>query len=142
MAARWCRVSVLDLRLRIDKEPNYSVLVPSMNGWLSSNNRGKWATYHRLIAQWRNSASWACVSAKVRPMERVYVLAELRFRDARRRDPANWYPTVKACVDGMVDAGVIRDDRADFLVGPDMRLGPKSPNVGMGAIYLHMWRLE
>jgi crossover junction endodeoxyribonuclease RusA len=32
-----------------------------------------------------------------------------------RHDVGNTYPTVKACVDGTVDAGVLRDDRAEFV---------------------------
>jgi hypothetical protein len=41
-----------------------------------------------------------------------------------RVDPANYYPTFKACVDGIVDAAVIADDDSTRLIGPDMRRGP------------------
>ena len=43
----------------------------------------------------------------------------------RRRDPANWYPSFKAAVDGLVDAGLLDDDDHTRVVGPDMRLGHK-----------------
>ncbi|MFC6883380.1 hypothetical protein [Actinomadura yumaensis] len=42
----------------------------------------------------------------------------------RRRDPANWAPSAKAAVDGLVAAGVLDDDDHTRVVGPDMRLGP------------------
>ncbi len=35
--------------------------------------------------------------------------------DSRRRDPHNLYPTVKACLDGMVDAGCWPDDTPDYV---------------------------
>lgn len=41
----------------------------------------------------------------------------------RRRDPANWYPSFKALLDGLVDQGVLQDDDHTRLVGPDMRIG-------------------
>lgn len=33
----------------------------------------------------------------------------------RKRDPHNWTPTVKAIVDGLVDAGVWPDDNSDWV---------------------------
>ncbi|MGD1219973.1 hypothetical protein AB9Q10_16270 [Streptomyces krungchingensis] len=41
----------------------------------------------------------------------------------RRRDPANWYGSFKAAIDGLVDAGLFEDDDHTRVVGPDMRLG-------------------
>lgn len=42
----------------------------------------------------------------------------------RKVDPANLYPSFKAAVDGLIDAGVLADDDARHVIGPDMRLGP------------------
>jgi crossover junction endodeoxyribonuclease RusA len=42
-----------------------------------------------------------------------------------RWDPNNLWPTVKAIVDGMVEAGVLVDDDHKHLIGPDMRRGEK-----------------
>jgi hypothetical protein len=33
----------------------------------------------------------------------------------------NYYPTAKAILDGLVDAGVLPDDNDDHVTGPDMR---------------------
>ncbi|MFF7603471.1 hypothetical protein [Streptomyces mirabilis] len=50
----------------------------------------------------------------------------------RVRDPANWYPSFKAAIDGLTDkkrkgqvltVGVLSDDSDEHVVGPDMRLG-------------------
>jgi hypothetical protein len=57
--------------------------------------------------------------------QRVHVLGVLRPATKGRRDPANWYPTFKAMLDGVVDAGVLEDDDHTRVDGPDMRLGWK-----------------
>ncbi|MGJ5895121.1 hypothetical protein ACSCBZ_24675 [Streptomyces niveiscabiei] len=56
--------------------------------------------------------------------QRAHILGVLHPTDRSRRDPANWYPSFKAAVDGLVDAGLFEDDDHTRVVGPDMRLGP------------------
>jgi crossover junction endodeoxyribonuclease RusA len=68
----------------------------------------------------------ALAAAKPGPLfQRAHVLGVMHPATARRADPANWYPSFKACVDGLVDAGLLDDDDHTRLVGPDMRLGEK-----------------
>jgi hypothetical protein len=74
----------------------------------------------RLI---REKTGWTVFAAKVPKLQRAHILVELRFWEARRRDPANWAPSIKAAIDGVVDAGVLEDDDATHLDGPDIRLG-------------------
>jgi len=67
----------------------------------------------------------ALAAAKPGPLfQRAHILGVLCPATAgRRRDPANWYGSFKAAVDGLVDAGVLEDDDHTRVVGPDMRLG-------------------
>ncbi|MFE3169297.1 hypothetical protein [Streptomyces sp. NPDC059224] len=67
----------------------------------------------------------ALAAAKPDPLfERAHILGVLHpSTDGRRRDPANWYGSFKAAVDGLVDAGLFEDDDHTRVVGPDMRLG-------------------
>ncbi|WP_411142288.1 hypothetical protein [Streptomyces sp. x-80] len=67
-------------------------------------------------------AAWAA-SRAVPHLERAHIVGVLHPEDRQRRDPANWYPSFKACVDGLVDQGVLDDDDHTRVVGPDMRLG-------------------
>ncbi|MFJ2733714.1 hypothetical protein [Streptomyces sp. NPDC087317] len=68
----------------------------------------------------------ALAAAKPDPLfARAHVLGVLHPPTDGRRDPANWYPTFKAAVDGIVDAGLLEDDDHTRLLGPDMRLGEK-----------------
>ncbi|MFF2650555.1 hypothetical protein [Streptomyces sp. NPDC058045] len=56
---------------------------------------------------------------------RAHVLGILHPPSNRRADPANWYPSFKAAIDGLVDAGLLDDDDHEHLVGPDIRLREK-----------------
>ena len=58
-------------------------------------------------------------------------IVELHYvpRDARRRDRDNLVATLKPCMDGLVDAGVIPDDTPEYLtwtvhIDPPNRLDP------------------
>lgn len=78
-------------------------------------------------------------AAKPGPLlQRAHILGVLHPPTAGRRDPANWYPTFKAAVDGLVDAGLLEDDDHEHVLGPDMRLGHK---VKDGQIVLHVTEL-
>jgi crossover junction endodeoxyribonuclease RusA len=108
--------------------------------FLTANGRGVWMKWHKLTATWRLNAAWAARMAGIpRQGERVRVVAELRFTSKRRRDVANWYPTVKACIDGLVDAHVLVDDSDTYVQGPDMRVGPSDSN---GCVVLHLMPIE
>lgn len=72
-------------------------------------------------------------------LRHAYILGIFHPPSRRRADPANWYPSFKAGIDGLVDAGVIEDDDHTHLVGPDMRIGPV---VTGGQIVLHITELS
>ena len=55
-------------------------------------------------------------------MEVAHCVATLTWRDRRRRDAHNIMPTIKACVDGVVAAGLLPDDDDTHLTGPDLRV--------------------
>jgi hypothetical protein len=57
-------------------------------------------------------------------LQHAYILGVIHPGSRRRIDPANFYPSFKAAVDGLVDAGVLEDDDHTRVVGPDMRIGP------------------
>lgn len=82
----------------------------------------------------------ALADAKPGPLfQRAHILGILHPATNGRRDPANWYPSFKAAVDGLVDAGLLDDDDHTRVAGPDMRLGDK---VKGGQIVLVVRALE
>lgn len=113
---------------------NFAIHLPAGLRLLNANQR----LHHRVRAEitrsLRGAAMAACsestdmraalVAAGDGPaLHRAYILGVLHPPSRRRADAANWYPSFKAAVDGLVDAGVLEDDDHTRLVGPDMRIG-------------------
>ncbi len=98
--------------------------IPAPCDWLNSNQR-----LHRMVsakrtASWRLAAFHAAHPA-VAFMDPVHIVCTVHKTRAGRWDAGNLYPTAKAIVDGLVDAGVIPDDSNEWVTGPDMRAGEK-----------------
>jgi len=67
-------------------------------------------TRARLVKPIRDAAK-SVASGRPAITGPVSIDARFQWADARVRDTSNWLPTVKAMVDGIVDAGVLsRDD--------------------------------
>lgn len=77
----------------------------------------KMARYKRIQA-WKEATAEQWVAHHGRRVidDFVIVHLEIPFKVKRRRDPHNYCGTVlKACVDGLVVAGIIPDDNSDIL---------------------------
>lgn len=89
--------------------------------WLTANGRYHWAKKAERTRSLRFQASVAgelCHEHYTRP---VHVTAHIGYPTNGKADPANAAPTVKALIDGLVDAGVFVDDDHTHLIGPDYR---------------------
>lgn len=126
----------------MDDDCGFRLAVPAAGLlWLTENQRLHWAERNQRIRGWRFATYVAARKAKLPRLDRARIECELLFTDVRRRDPGNWSPTAKACVDGLVDAGVFDDDDYTRVVGPDMRIGPKVTPAKRGVV-LHIHPLE
>ncbi|MEY2232065.1 MULTISPECIES: hypothetical protein [unclassified Streptomyces] len=99
----------------------FLVRLPPGLDLLNANDRLHHHERARKTRALRQAARFA--SRGLPKLDRVHVIGVFHPQDRRRRDPANWYPTFKALLDGLVDQGVIQDDDHTRLVGPDMRIG-------------------
>lgn len=118
---------VSDVPLPEESNPPHSYrleIARFSKGWIDSNSDRRLHHYAkaRKVKLWRDVTAWR--SRGMPTIERCRIVCELRFGDRRKRDPGNWYPTAKACLDGLRDSGVLPDDDAAHVIGPDMRLGP------------------
>lgn len=95
--------------------------------WLNSNQRLHWATKARKTREIRESAAWWARALGEQAMEAVEITAVVHPKTARRFDPHNWQPTVKAAIDGLVDAGLIADDDSSRLISVTFQAGEKDP---------------
>lgn len=132
----------------LDEAAPYRLAIPNLAGWLSANDPRAGRLYFKrshTIAAWRDAGRAHAVKGRLPRIDQVRIIAECCFRDRRHRDPGNYYDTAKAAVDGLVDAGVLVDDSAPYVLGPDMRLGPVLPprSVGgldrLGLLVLHLY---
>ena len=113
---------------------SWTVTIPAPAVWLNANSRADRRREARTRRAWRDAAHIYARQAKLPKLGRASIIAELRFTDKRRRDAHNYYPTVKACIDGMVDYGLLDDDSDEFLVSVDIRRG-----VPLSAVKLGGW---
>lgn len=88
--------------------------------FINANDRLHWRKKAELTKAWREAAANA-VGFEPYHYTRAHITAAIRFPNNIRRDVHNLYPTVKACVDGLVDALLLPDDSDAYIVGPDMR---------------------
>lgn len=86
---------------------------------LSANGREHWAQRARVTKHLRQLA--AIAARPHPPMDRAHLTVRVGWMDKRRRDVANISPTLKALIDGCVDAGLLADDDDTHLIGPDLR---------------------
>lgn len=96
-------------------------LAPSPRPWLNANEREHWGRRKQLSQYYRQAVRSGCRCALVPQLDAAYVMALVSFGSPRRRDAHNVMPTIKACIDGLVDAHVIPDDSDKYLIGPDIR---------------------
>lgn len=88
---------------------------------LTSNQRLHYRAQAQLTRNWRLRT--ALLARHEKPIPHAHVTYWVHATTNRRRDVGNYYPTVKACLDGIVDAGVLDDDSDKYVVGPDPRPG-------------------
>lgn len=103
---------------------SWTIALPAGLTLMNSNQRLHHHQRHGLTKVLRTAGWTAARNAKIPHLEHAYAVGILCPPDRGRRDPANWYPSFKALVDGCVDAGVLEDDDSTRLLGPDMRIGP------------------
>lgn len=92
--------------------------------FINSNQR-----YHRhqeakMTKAWRETAALRAAGIPTFT-SKVHITAHIFKPRAGRFDPNNLAGTSKACVDGLVDAGLLVDDSLEYVIGPDHRYGGK-----------------
>ena len=100
------------------------VSVPAPCVMLNSNVRSHRHAAAKLTKQWRMAAKIAARQVPTPDLPKpVRVMAYVWKARANHYDVCNLYPTIKACLDGAVDAGWLLDDDFMHVLGPDMRHG-------------------
>lgn len=82
---------------------------------LNLNHRQHHMVRAKAVREVREAACLLARSAKIPACRKVRVTLVYTPRDGRRRDSLNLVPMLKACEDGLVDAGVVPDDTPVYL---------------------------
>ncbi len=94
---------------------------------LNHNDRLHHMAEAPIKAEIRETVGWLAKAAKIPPAERIIV--QLHYAPGRkgRQDPMNWTRTTKPAIDGIVDAGVVRDDDTEHVheEPPDILFPPE-----------------
>lgn len=95
-----------------------TIRFPAPAKYLNLNDRLHWAERNRRTQLWRHMAGIQArrqLGANRAHGPCLVSLAIPTDRPNHRRDPSNWTPTLKACIDGLVDAGVWPDDSGEWV---------------------------
>lgn len=105
---------------------------------MNANDRVHWSKRANATATIRSVARG---QAKGIPrLQRVKIRAIYKAPDNRRRDVSNLFPSVKAAVDGLVDAGVLQDDNDRYVKSLEMTRSPD--NVRGGQLIIEIIDLD
>lgn len=65
--------------------------------------------------QWRQAFAWIARRERVPRMKWINVTAQPHQKRGRLQDTAACNPSVKAAIDGLVDAGIVPDDTGEYV---------------------------
>jgi hypothetical protein len=93
---------------------------------LTMNQRLHWAQKAKISRLWRDAAAEAARAHVLGGSRLARYVGELQqppslvtvhlpVKGNRRRDPHNWFPTIKPIIDGLVDAGFWPDDTPQWV---------------------------
>src|SRR5271163_2475625 len=106
---------------------------------MNANDREHWSKRARVSSLIRTTARSQCKGIP-KGLLKVKIRAIYYAPDNRRRDVSNLFPSVKAAVDGMVDAGVIKDDNDKYVVALEMVRGEY--NIPKGQLVIEIIEVE
>ncbi len=107
--------------------------------WLSANQRMHWAPKSKATKALRH-LGWLTTPATlaIANIGPCHVAAFIGYPRGGKADPANAAPTVKALIDGLVDAGVWPDDDHTHVIGPTYLRDKSSGKAGVHTVRLVM----
>lgn len=86
---------------------------PARPWTLNAERRDHWTQSRALTREWREAFAWLAMRQR-RRFSSCHVLVVTQMR-APVQDTGNAYGAAKAALDGLVDAGVIRDDGPEVI---------------------------
>ena len=92
------------------REWSLTLTVEGERKWMNLNDRTHYRPKAIMTQRWRVAAHNAATAANIPTLPRATITGYIYKNRAGRYDPHNLFPTLKAVIDGIVDAGVLEDD--------------------------------
>lgn len=111
--------------------------------FLNANQRPSHHQKANWTALWREAGRNAAIEASLPSRDGFFfVVATIHLPREVLYDAANYYPTIKACLDGIIgDHGFLPDDSNEHILGPLHVKGAKAKN-GMGGVVIDFYDME
>lgn len=95
----------------------YSVIVKGQRPWTTNQERKKGSHYQRaaITKWWREAFRDAAIEAGIPHFRSIAIEVTPILPDRKFQDTGACYPTAKAAIDGLVDAGVVDDDAPTYV---------------------------
>lgn len=113
---------------------SWTITIPAPAKWLNSNDRTHRRYDNPAVQLWKNAAAVLARKAKLPKLGAIHVEATLHFCDRRLRDAPNYYPTIKAAIDGLVVAEVLDDDNNQHVYSLLIKPGDPIPRPKYGPV--------
>lgn len=106
---------------------HHTLKLPHQKPPLTANMRHHWAQKARTTRQLRHDTR-LLARANNLPKGALHATVHITYtpKDNRRRDPSNLMPTQKACLDGLVDYGLVPDDNPTYVEERMPVIAPKN----------------
>lgn len=92
--------------------------------WLNANDRVHRVGDNPNVQAWKQEAEHAALfQNEPIPLWPVTITATIHKARRGRWDAHNLYPTLKACIDGLVAAGLLPDDSNEYVTAVTIRAG-------------------
>lgn len=108
----------------------WELALPYQRPPLSLNKRMHWAAERHIKDDLQNAVGWLLKGHKVPALDEATIWLEWTPGVARRRDTDNMELTRKACIDQIVDSGLIPDDTPEYVQRPENVILPVQRGLG------------
>lgn len=107
---------------------------------LSLNDRGHWSKGNADRQGLRRAGAFLARSKRVpRGLDHIHTRLHYVPPDNRRRDEDNLISTAKPCWDGLIDAGIVKDDNSRYMTKYMPKIHPGSKHHDGPRLWLEIW---
>lgn len=90
------------------------LVAPSLNKWYAG---GHWSKRKKVVDIWHHAIWILCRQDKIPAVEEypVCIITKSYFKSKRQRDTSNCFAANKMAEDGLVKAGILKDDTPQYV---------------------------